>query len=119
MSQTTVVDVHGLSQEDLDRQGVVYVGRPMPEDARPAIRQGSPFGSPFKPGRDGTRAECVERYCAHVLASPDLLALLPGLRGRVLGCWCLKGDGHTPHPMRCHAQVLALLADQPDLIPLG
>ncbi|MER6799640.1 DUF4326 domain-containing protein, partial [Amycolatopsis mediterranei] len=34
---------------------------------------------------------------------PDLLALLPGLRGRRLGCWCV------PEP--CHAQVIAELAD--------
>ncbi|MDQ7802900.1 DUF4326 domain-containing protein [Amycolatopsis sp. A133] len=32
-----------------------------------------------------------------------LLALLPALRGRRLGCWCV------PEP--CHAQVIAELAD--------
>jgi Domain of unknown function (DUF4326) len=34
---------------------------------------------------------------------PDLLALLPGLRGRWLGCWCV--------PEACHAEVIAALAD--------
>ena len=43
------------------------------------------------------------RYREYLLARPDLLALLPGLRGRRLGCWCV------PEP--CHAQVIADLAD--------
>ena len=33
----------------------------------------------------------------------ELLALLPDLRGRRLGCWCA--------PLPCHAMVIAELAD--------
>ncbi|MEU0408509.1 DUF4326 domain-containing protein [Streptomyces griseorubiginosus] len=54
--------------------------------------------------RDGTRAEVMAKYRAYLLERPDLLALLPGLRGRALACWC------APEP--CHADVLAELADQ-------
>ncbi|MET8878265.1 DUF4326 domain-containing protein [Nocardia sp. NPDC004604] len=63
----------------------------------------SPMASPFRPGPDGTRAEVLAKYRAHLLGRPDLLALLPALRGRRLGCWCL--------PQPCHAEVIAELAD--------
>lgn len=68
-----------------------YVGRP------------SKFGNPYVIGPDGTRAEVIEKYRAHLLASPDLMAALPELRGKVLGCWC--------SPLACHADVLATLAN--------
>jgi Domain of unknown function (DUF4326) len=71
-----------------------YVGRP------------SLWGNPFHIGRDGDRAQVIERYEAHVRARPDLLARLPELRGKVLGCWC------GPRP--CHAGVLVkLLGEMP------
>ena len=64
---------------------------------------GSPLANPFRPGIDGSREEVVARYRQYILERPDLLKLLPDLRGRRLGCWC------APEP--CHAQVLAELAD--------
>jgi hypothetical protein len=45
----------------------------------------------------------LAKYRQYLLSRPDLIALLPGLRGRRLGCWCV------PEP--CHAQVIAELAD--------
>ncbi|MEV3912799.1 DUF4326 domain-containing protein [Streptomyces canus] len=53
--------------------------------------------------RDGTRAEVMAKYRVYLLRRPDLLALVPGLRGRALACWC------APEP--CHADVLAELAE--------
>ncbi|MGK5632576.1 DUF4326 domain-containing protein [Streptomyces sp. URMC 123] len=99
--RTTVVNLKG-HLHDPDYEDVVYVGR--------MVRRGgwnlpaSPLASPFRPGRDGTREEVIERYRAYLLGRPDLLALLPALRGRRLGCWCV------PEP--CHAQVIAALADE-------
>lgn len=52
-----------------------------------------------------TREEAIAAYCRRLLAHPDLLALIPPLRGRVLGCWCA--------PDLCHAHVLAVLAEVP------
>lgn len=69
----------------------VYIGRP------------SKWGNPYKIGRDGSRAEVVEKYRAYILSRPDLLAALPELRGKTLGCWC--------GPLACHGDVLAELAD--------
>lgn len=62
--------------------GAVYVGR------------GTPWGNPFRVGRDGTRSEVIERFRREVLPTLDLTPL----RGKDLVCWC------APKP--CHADVL-------------
>jgi hypothetical protein len=71
----------------------VYIGRP------------SKWGNPFVIGRDGTRPQVIERYERWLLGQPALLAALPELTGKTLGCWCA--------PQACHCDVLARLADQP------
>lgn len=77
----------------------VYIGRP------------SIWGNPFS-HRPGTRARYRVASLAEALAQyevwlklqrPDLLARLPELRGKVLGCWCKPGP--------CHGDILARLAD--------
>ncbi|MFF1869430.1 DUF4326 domain-containing protein [Streptomyces sp. CB03911] len=98
--RTTVVNLKG-HLNDPDYADVVYVGRPMHRGGWHLA--GSPFSCPFRPGRDGTRQEVVDRYRAWLLERPELLARLPELRGHRLGCWCV--------PELCHAQVLAELAD--------
>lgn len=104
MDRTTVVNLKG-HRDDPAYADVVYVGRAMHRGGWHLAA--SPLASPFRPGRDGTREEVVEKYRAHLLGRPDLLALLPALlpalRGRRLGCWCV--------PERCHAEVIAELAD--------
>ena len=67
--------------------------------ARPSI-----WGNPFKAGKDGTREEVVARYEEWVQSQPHLVARLPELKGKNLGCWCA--------PKRCHADVLLRLANQ-------
>jgi hypothetical protein len=74
------------------------------------------LGNPFKVPEGGTPEEVkqvLERYREHLLVRPDLLALLPSLRGKALGCWCCDGDADNPNPRLCHAQMLAQLADGP------
>ena len=68
----------------------VYIGRP------------SKWGNPFVITRDGTREQVVAKYRAWVLSRPELVAALPELRGKTLGCWCA--------PQLCHGDVLAELA---------
>jgi hypothetical protein len=97
---TTVVNLKG-HRGDPDFDDVVYVGRAMHRGGWHL--QVSPLASPFRPGPDGSREDVIDQYRAYLLGRPDLLALLPDLRGRRLGCWCL------PEP--CHAQVIAELAD--------
>lgn len=69
----------------------VYIGRP------------SKWGNPFVIGRHGDRAAVIAKYEAWIRSQPRLMAALPELRGKVLGCWC------TPQP--CHGDVLVRLAD--------
>lgn len=69
----------------------VYIGRP------------SVWGNPYIIGVDGTRAEVIEKYRLYVLDSPVMLAALPSLKGKVLGCWCA--------PAPCHGDVLVELAN--------
>jgi hypothetical protein len=77
----------------------VYVGR------------GSKWGNPFshRPSRFdtihvATREEAVARHAEWIKTQPQLLAALPELRGKRLGCHC--GEDQA-----CHAQTLADLAD--------
>lgn len=71
----------------------VYIGRP------------SKWGNPFLIGKHGTREEVIAKYEVWLRTQPHLVAALPELRGKVLGCWC--------SPQRCHGDVLARLANQP------
>jgi len=76
----------------------VYIGRP------------SKWGNPFthKAGTcaqfiQPSREESVECYRRWLLTQPHLMAALPELKGKVLGCWC--------KPNSCHGDVLAELAN--------
>ncbi len=77
----------------------VYVGRP------------SKWGNPFSHQagtlarfKVATRDEAVERFREWFLSQPELVAAARReLRGKVLGCWCA--------PARCHAEVLAEIAN--------
>ena len=71
--------------------GSVYVGRP------------TKWGNPFVIGRDGTRAEVIDKYRGWLLDQPHLLAALPELAGKDLVCWCA--------PCACHADTLLKLAN--------
>lgn len=69
----------------------VYIGRP------------SKWGNPFRIGPDGTRAEVIAKYEAWLDTQPALLAALPELAGKRLGCWC--------SPLPCHGDVLVRRAN--------
>ena len=97
---TTVVNLKG-HRNDPDYADVVYVGRAMHRGGWHL--PGSALASPFRPGPDGSREDVVASYREYLLARPDLLAMLPELRGRRLGCWCA--------PLPCHADVIAELTD--------
>jgi hypothetical protein len=82
----------------------VYIGR------GPGSVWGNPFT--FKPGTSAphvvaTREAAVEAYRLWLLRQPELLARVKELRGKVLGCWC--------KPAACHGDILARLADLPEV----
>ena len=72
----------------------VYIGRP------------SKWGNPFEIGRDGDRETVIRKYRDWIQTQPQLLAALPELKGKVLGCWC------APKP--CHGDVLSEMANLDD-----
>ena len=74
----------------------VYIGRP------------SIYGNPYVIGRDGTRAQVIERF-EHIttiafMVSPARRAEIRALRGKTLVCYC--------KPAACHGDILAALADR-------
>ena len=77
----------------------VYIGRRM---AHTDLGQ-SIWANPYKIPQDGGRTEVIQKYRAYILSRPDLLARLPELRGKTLGCFCV--------PLSCHGHILAELAD--------
>jgi hypothetical protein len=80
---TTVVNVRKSKYD-------VYIGRP------------SKWGNPYRRGTDGTKREVIEKYRAY--ARKFSKADLAELKGKRLGCFC--------HPLACHGDVLAELADR-------
>lgn len=69
----------------------VYIGRP------------GKWGNPFVIGKHGNREQVIALYEAWLVQQADLVASLPELRGKKLGCWCA--------PLACHGDVLARLAN--------
>jgi len=87
--------VVNLKKEPYD----VYIGR------------GSKWGNPYTIGRDGNRDEVCDKYVSWFFTQqvcdkyvswfftqPQLIASLPELAGKTLGCFC--------KPKRCHGDFL-------------
>ena len=80
------------------KEPCVYIGRP------------SKWGNPFShlsgtlaQYKVSTREEAIEKYREWIMAQPALLAALPELQGKKLGCWC--------SPKLCHGDILAELCN--------
>jgi hypothetical protein len=85
VSRTRVVNKH---EEPFD----VYIGRP------------GYWGNPFHVGRDGDRAQVIEKYRRYVHARPEMVARARReLTGKVLGCFC--------KPLPCHGDVLVEICE--------
>ena len=63
-----------------------FIGRP------------SKYGNPFAIGRDGDRAEVIEKYREYIRGRPCLIEDLREEAGETLGCFCA--------PLPCHGDVL-------------
>lgn len=119
--RTTVVHLKrrgGVVVQDCD----VYIGRPMYQGGWRL--PGSKWANPFRLKAPGDRRRVLDAYRAHVRADPSLLAALPELRGKRLGCWCVeprclvcggvraRDGGYPCGHVQCHGQVLIeLLAE--------
>jgi hypothetical protein len=67
------------------------------------IMRGSKWGNPFRLRQDEPRDEVCDKFARLLQARPDLTADIPSLRGKLLVCCC--------HPLRCHGDELARLAN--------
>ncbi len=76
----------------------VYIGRNMTFYVPGAV--GSKWKNPFAL-KKYTLPEALAKYEQHVRDSPELMAALSELGGKVLGCWCKPND--------CHGDVLVEL----------
>ena len=85
MSKTQVVNKYHNVPFD------IYIGR------------GTMWGNPFVIGKHGTREEVIAMYREWILSEPTMLAELPKLRGKTLGCFC--------KPLPCHGDILVELAE--------
>ena len=78
-----------------------YVGRVGERGVR--VDRHTPWGNPFIVGRDGSRSEVIRTYVRYLASNEDLINRIEELRGERLLCHC--------RPQRCHAEVLALVAN--------
>lgn len=88
MAKTTLINVHH------DRRRNIYIGR------------GSAFGNLYEIGKDGSRAEVIEKYRKWFykrIQNKRFLKRVLALRGEVLGCTCF------PNP--CHGDVIVEFLD--------
>ena len=98
------------------------VGRWQTEDpCTTYVGRGSKWGNPYVLPGKAKRSRCAVRetddpigaYEAYLQAQPHLMRDLPSLKGHVLGCFCVSLEAPVVSgPDRCHAQVLARLADR-------
>ncbi len=92
-SERTPQQLASLCLDAMGESGYdVYIGR------------GSPWGNRYVIGVHGTRAECIDQYEEWIRTQPALLARLPELKGKVLGCHC--------SPLPCHGHVLVRLIEE-------
>lgn len=77
------------------------------------IGRGSKWGNPYTHIKDrptagiyvcGTREEAISEYKHYILNNSKLMAALPELKGKILGCWC--------KPQSCHGDVLLELINE-------
>jgi|GEM_PF-1080565 len=92
----------------------VYIGRTMA--GTKYVNQG--WGNRYRVLRGESPAAAISNYREWILTQPEILARLPELRGKTLGCWCAPkgGIGGDIHGVTCHGEILAALADDPDLL---
>ena len=77
----------------------VFCGRPS--------KWGNPFthlkGKTYAEFVVDTREEAIENYRGYILNNPELMASLPELKDKILGCFC--------KPLSCHCDILAELVE--------
>ena len=87
---TKVINIHHKVPYD------VYIGRPSKWS-----NKWSHLESNTAAFKVNTREEAIAKYREWIKEQPELLAALPELKDKILGCWC--------SPKACHGDVLVEL----------
>ena len=87
----------------MSEQSKTTVGHVYRDVCDVCIDRSTKWGNTFIIGKDGTRAEVIEKYREWIKNQPHLMSALPELRGKKLSCWC--------SPLPCHGDVLAEMAN--------
>ncbi len=99
---TTVINIRTLEKRNGFYQlppDHIYIGR-----WNTQLPVNSDWSNPFVIGKDGTRAEVVDKYAAKMWAATGMVERIRReLKGKVLVCWC--------KPEACHGDWLARVAD--------
>lgn len=69
----------------------------------------NPYNRAYRDGHITARESIALFHYDLVVKRPNLVALLPEVRGKVLACWCKPGP--------CHGDVIARLADALEVDP--
>jgi len=95
---------HGYDdlQNWLEDPNHIYIGRNMSFYVKGATK--SKWNNPFAVKKYG-RDKCLELYKEYIESNEQLMADLPELKGKTLGCWC--------HPDKCHGDILLELLNSP------
>lgn len=78
----------------VEQELITYIGHSGNRHSWPE----SEFANPFVREAKLDRELMVRHYREYLDGRPDLLAKIPELEGRALGCWC--------NPLPCHGDVL-------------
>lgn len=99
---TRVVHVHDAPFDE-------YIGRAMGQGIAASI-----WKNENRVTSDTPLGTAVKLFHQDLMASPELLARLPELQGRTLGCWC-KSKANPEK--ECHGDVLATMAEGREWVP--
>ncbi len=99
--KTVVATMRMINAVLIDHDLITYA-----EDHRLAVRidRQTDWGNQFVMSSEASRDLVCDRYENYLHANPALMARIPSLKGKCLMCWC--------HPLRCHGDTLAALANQ-------
>ena len=97
------MSVHNLTTEPM-RPGDVYIGRPRRQHMHDDLE--GYFGNPYRISPHQTREQAIARFekaaRRRIATDPEYRALVRGLHGKRLFCYCA--------PLACHGDVLEQLA---------
>jgi hypothetical protein len=100
----------------------VYIGRALYQGGwrLPGSKWANPYKLQTKAGsKTGlqARAQALADYEAHVRGKPELMAALPELSGKRLGCWCTPLPCHGDVIVRLHAESVLAAQGGPSHLP--